>query len=321
MLREGTRFRDYHLNVCSNFGGLGDMIARLPAIKYAHDHFRQLHMNVYWHDYFIDVAKLLLPETDRLRHKTLSEMAWADDKIPLTDFSPRHISSFSMHLTEHAYLMLINRIPVKDRHLWYLQAPPLVSERLDKVLFEDPPGKFIGITLGYTALTRAWPTEEINKVIRWCAERELTPVLLGSSQKSNVGNGNGIQAKFDLDEIDQDFCINIIDKTTLIEALCVIQKCKAIIGVDNGLLHLASCTSTPVVWGFTSVLPEHRLPYLPASHRHAVVLPDDNLSCTGCQSKAYFVRHEFKYCLYKDYACTKQMLGEKFIDALKGLGL
>lgn len=314
MLREGTRFKDYTLNVCSNFGGLGDMLARLPAVKYAHDHYKQLHMTVYWHDYFVELAQVLLPETARLRHKTLTEMAWADEKIPLIDFAPRAVSSFAMHLTEHAFIMLTNRIMEEDRHLWYLQAP-----RLPCPMPVAAPGKYLVITTGFTASARAWPAPEINKVIAWSASKGYTPVLIGTTARSDVGNGSGVQAVFDLDAIDHKACLNLIDRTSLVDALAIMQRGVAVVGVDNGLLHLASCTSTPVMWGFTSVLPKHRLPYLPNTHRHALVLPE--VACAGCQSRAYFVSHDFRECLYGDYQCTKEMTGEKFVDGLVSLGL
>ena len=324
MLRSGTVFREYTLNVCSNFGGLGDMIARCPTFRYMHDNYPHLRMTIYWHDYFVDLARALLPETDRMRHKKLSEMAWADDRVPLLDFSPTHLSSFSMHMTEHAFLMMVNRIPTEDKDLWYLQfrasaTASKLYEIINKRSLSGYKG-YIGITLGFTAPARAWPNGEVEKVVNWCVSNGYKPVLLGSTGKAEVGNGNGIEAKFDLKGISIDKCVNLIDQTTLIEAVGVIQELAAIVGVDNGLLHLASCTTTPVVWGFTSLSPEHRLPYLPSKHKHSVVVPE-GLSCAGCQSKAYFVRHEFKYCMYKDYACTKLMKGEKFVDALVELGL
>lgn len=316
MLRDGTRFRDFHVNVCSNFGGMGDMVARLPAIKYMIEHFQQNIVQVYWHDYFVDVAKLLLPETVRLRHRTLTEMEWADTRVPLLDFSPRHISSFSMHLTQNAFLMITNRVMEERRNMTYLQAPVLdLPRKFDKRLLKNA----VIITTGFTAPAREWPVEHINAVIAWCKRKKYTPVLLGNSQRVDLGNKGGVEASFKTEELHTDGCYNLINKTSLIDAIAIIQRAKAVVGVDNGLLHLASCTPTPVVWGFTSVLAKHRLPTRPEGYKTAYVKPD--VSCYGCQSRAYFVTHDFRKCLYGDYQCTKEMTGNKFIDALVGLGL
>lgn len=319
MLRPDTRLRDYHVNVCSNFGGLGDMIARLPAFKYAVETYENVVMNVYWHDYVLPLVERLLPSTERMRHKKLSDMAFADSKLPLLDFSPTHISSFSMHMTEHAFLMLLNRIPRESKDMWYLQDDRNNSWHTRSTLGLD--GKpFVVLTTGFTAPVREWLPKEVNKVKSWCERKGYVPVLLGSSQPMDVGNGNVIKSGFRMSELDMTGVNNLIDQTSITQALDVMRGAQAVVGVDNGLLHLASCTTTPVVWGFTSLVPEHRLPYLPGTHRHEVVIPK-KLSCAGCQSKVYFARHEFKYCMYGDNACVTMMKGELFIEALERLGL
>jgi ADP-heptose:LPS heptosyltransferase len=114
----------------------------------------------------------------------------------------------------------------------------------------------------------------------------------------------------------------IREKTTLIEAGNIIAGAQVICGLDNGLLHLAGCTDTPIVAAYTTVRPEHRLPYRHGSLGSGcyVVEPDEDLACRFCQSNMDFeFTHDFRDCFYKDFKCTKQITADKFIRKLDEL--
>jgi ADP-heptose:LPS heptosyltransferase len=100
----------------------------------------------------------------------------------------------------------------------------------------------------------------------------------------------------------------------LIEALAIINKASLLVGVDNGLMHLAACgeNGTPIVGGYTTINPEYRdLPNLRES-----IEPDEELSCRFCQSKYNFAfLHDFRTCMYGDLKCVSQMTAGKFIKA------
>jgi ADP-heptose:LPS heptosyltransferase len=55
--------------------------------------------------------------------------------------------------------------------------------------------------------------------------------------------------------------IDLRDASPLLESLKIINYAKFIVGVDNGLFHLAGLTQTPIVAGYTTVAPELRMPY------------------------------------------------------------
>jgi hypothetical protein len=82
-------------------------------------------------------------------------------------------------------------------------------------------------------------------------------------------------------------------------------------------------SSVPIVAGFTSVKPEHRIPYRYGEFGrdfYPVTVP--NLDCNGCQSSMYFVvptTHDFRLCYFGDYRCVKELTADLYWDKLKPL--
>jgi len=96
-----------------------------------------------------------------------------------------------------------------------------------------------------------------------------------------------------------------------------------VVGIDGGLLHLAGTTAVPIVYGMTHVEPRCR-PIVRGGQRNwnVVHVTPRNLGCSGCQSNwTLMFRHDFRFCLYKDYACTSALHAEDFINGLTALGL
>lgn len=309
MLREGFQARPAHIRLISNYGGLGDMIARLPAIKYAIETYTHLSIDVYWQDYCLDLMKLLLPETDRLKHYKASEAKYFGPGALVT-FDPNRVTSLGLHLTDVAFLILMDRLPPDDKAKRYPQAPLIKSELAPK----EP---YIVFTTAYTAKVREWPFKEVNSLAKRCKEQGYTPVLLGSTKPQEIGNGALIKGNID-DQVDKGLFLDLTNQTTLTEALGIIQKGSAVLGVDNGLLHLAHCTSTPVVMGFTSVEARLRLPSRPQGKTLTIEAAVD---CYGCQSKCNFIMFDFKKCIFADYLCTTTMTSDRFETALKMISI
>jgi ADP-heptose:LPS heptosyltransferase len=319
-LRPGLGFKSRFLNIACNYGGFGDMLARLPAIKFMREQFPHVTGNVYWHDYFVPLAEFLLPSTPTLVHRKFSDLDKANKNIPLVDFTGERLTSLSLHLVDHAFLILMDRVPEADQSA-YIKAPLVPLARTD-LLINEP---YVILTCGFTSKTREWQAKHINATALELRKRGITPVFLGSEQKPELGNesllpddpmhdGKAKPPTFD-SSIDYSVGVNLINKTSLIEALGVIQGATAIMGVDNGLLHLASCTNTAVVWGFTSLEPRKRLPL---SHGpQGIVFPVEKLSCFGCQSKAFNVNHDWRRCPFGDYQCLEHMTADKFMSTLE----
>jgi ADP-heptose:LPS heptosyltransferase len=308
-LRPNTKFKEKHLNICSNYGGLGDHLARLTAIRHLKEHYDHVRATVYWHDYFVEIAKILVPESEMLRHKGISAMAYADTSVPLIDFAPREITSLSMNLVDHAFINILQHHP-KDEDYVY---PKYVST-WDGGIDIDGFGDYIVVTPCFTSNTRKWPAQEINKVLTGINKLGFKSVLLGDYRPKVLGNGSTVNGNIP-EGLDLNLAsLNLIGQTNLVDCLEIISHARLVVGVDNGLLHLTACTNTPAVWGFTSVEWQHRLP---KGVKTETVLPD--VSCYGCQSRCFFVSQDFTKCMFEDYLCTTQMKAEKFLHRVKNI--
>jgi ADP-heptose:LPS heptosyltransferase len=306
-LRPNLGFQPQAFNVCSNWGGMGDLIARLPALRYIHENYAHVSMNVFWHDYFVPLAELLLPSTPRLVHWKFSEMPKANERQPLVSFTPDRVNSLSLNLTTVAFLILLDRLPPTADDMKYTLAPD--------VPVSVPSEPYVVVTCGFTAPAREWLPKHVNETAKAIKDLGYLPVFMGSAKPQELGNRSKIEAAFS-EEIDYSIGLNLIDQTSLVEAVGVLQKAEAVVGIDNGLLHLASCTPTPVIWGFTSVEPGVRLP-VSNGPQGVIVPPRKQVPCGGCQSRQFYVKHDWRQCPFNDYLCLDYMRSDFFITELK----
>ncbi len=326
-----------HLNVISSRGGLGDNIARLPAYRHMIYGPDQEHVSatIYVQDYVIDLVEYLLPPGPRLSYKKLSTAPW-ELKKPIIEFDMERLGTLHMHLTDHAFLILMDQMPPNQESRAYPKAP-LVNLSNPALRALGP--EVVIFTTDFTAESRQWLPVHINTLAKKCRVAGLTPVLLGTTKPLDTGAGDFIEARRD-DGIKSDLFIDLRDKTTLIEALGVMQRAKAVVGVDNGLLHLAHCTGTPIVMGLTTIIPEQVVPVRGSwgsdgvggatwSHendrweRELTKVLKAQVPCYGCQSRGFAINTDWRECVMPErrYACTLTMTAERFWQALQELGV
>jgi ADP-heptose:LPS heptosyltransferase len=282
-------------------GGLGDNIARLPAIRTLAEVAPHVIAHVTVPDYFIDLAKHLLPETSTRKYFSFTEAETDENLLRL----PRFRSSGSWHTTlksplvDHAFHMLIDMQPRSDTDRFY----PQIAQRFART-------RHVIVCTGYTADVRAWPAPIINEVTAWLRSENYTPIFLGA--RGHRAGPPSVRATFD-DGIDVSFGVDLRDKTTLIEALDWINKSAAIVGLDNGLLHLAGCTTVPIVASYTNVDPRHRTPHRPVGTTKTLTAP----GCGHCQTNTHMVlTYDFRQC-YQGKTCAADIPGSAYISALK----
>jgi len=70
--------------------------------------------------------------------------------------------------------------------------------------------------------------------------------------------------------------------------------------------------------GFTTLLPEHRLPVREAGLTEVL---EAQVPCNGCQSRGFAINHDWRKCIFDDYACTLTLTAERFFEKLKILGV
>lgn len=295
-------------------GGMGDSIARLPAVRYIIDsapHIKSFRLFV--QDYFVETAAMLL-NSHKVTVFGLAQMQQELTERPSTHAAwtaSEHHTTLKTHLTDHAFHVLADCQPLDPSVKSYLQFSALPE-------YEGLPEKYVVITTGFTAPVREWMPEEVNKVTDWLLLRDITPVFLGK-QESNFLGTNKTDAWF-REEIRYDKGINLIDKTTIPEAAAIMAKALAVCGVDNGLLHLAACVDANILSAYTTVHPIHRIPYRPSSHVKATYVITPDSTCTFCQTKMSNVYgNDFRLCYYNDYKCVKGIKGEQFTNILEAI--
>ena len=324
MFRNGTTIEQFNVRIDLNYGGLGDLLARLPAIRYAYNQWPHLNMYVFCYDYSYKLLEACLkPFNDRVylmpfsAQKRWLERSWCA-RMAALDFTPTMITGVRMHLTEQGFITICDKTPHNTKEWNYLQ-PDLTNIDVSEY---NIPESYGVLCTERTAPVREWPAQEVNKVARWMLQNKITPVFLGKSSNELGADKGQVETQSEVKPLEG--VLDLRDQTSLLEATKILANAKFVAGVDNGLLHLASLSDVPTIWGFTTVEPEQRLPYRHGSQRYRAltVEPDKTLDCRYCQSNQHFVMVEgrpwnYKNCMYGDQLCTTQMTAGKFIRQIK----
>jgi ADP-heptose:LPS heptosyltransferase len=114
--------------------------------------------------------------------------------------------------------------------------------------------------------------------------------------------------------------MDLTNQTSLLEAGGLLAKAHLVLGVDNGLLHLAACSDVPILAGFTTVEPWLRTPVRQGvdAKDYWTLEPPEELDCRFCQSSWNFMGDwRFTKCFYGDLACVKSLSAERWIERLE----
>jgi ADP-heptose:LPS heptosyltransferase len=304
-----------HVYFFLNKSGLGDQISRLTIFNYILKHYPHVKLKVIAPDYFIDLGKHCLPEirwytfaqSQQLKRRFGHELCIAADKDGLTPMR--------MPLVFQAYAAMCDEIPMEPENWNYVRCPIIdVSEF-------NLPENFIVIPIMHTTPVREFPVRVIQDIIDFALLNSITPILVGKNEAAAL-NGTVLRGftRLDIESQVAKGAISLIDKTTTIQLASIMSKAKAVIGLDNGLLHLAATTDVPIVYGLTTVDPKTRIPYRNGVYgwNTQIVTPPETLPCRYCQTKMNFVYdHDFKFCYFGHTDCIEKMNSQNYIDALK----
>ena len=177
--------------------------------------------------------------------------------------------------------------------------------------------KYVVMTPGATTPTRQMLPSVFNKISEHLNEKEILPVYLGDRDMQ------GRVLHFD-ERYDLSLGLNLIGMTTLLDAAKIMQGSSAVIGIDNGLLHLAGTTDATIIYGFTMTGPTQRRIHRKNGHTVELYADKEKLPCLFCQeSVRFFTDHNFTNCIYQENepACVKALNAETWIaniDAVLG---
>jgi ADP-heptose:LPS heptosyltransferase len=296
-------------------GGLGDSIARLPAIVYILQHCPHVKsIRLFAQDYFREIVEHLFP-VEQVKFVGYSQIKEELKRQPSEAYMGTDIrqhSTLHTHLTHHAFHTIVDTQPMHISSYNYpqlnLNILPTKLNLLNK--------SYAVITTGFTAPVREWLPSEINKVAQWFNLKGITPVFLG--KKQNEFREGGITEATFSEGIDYSLGINLIDSTSLLEAAKIMAGAKVVVGIDNGLLHLAGMTQVPIVAGYTSVSAYNRMPIRNGMIGWNTRMVTPSVGCSPCQSQALLhFNFDYRTCYYGDYACIPTMTAQKFIKELE----
>lgn len=302
-------------------GGIGDHVASLVAVDYAINKYPHITPIVWVPAGMKDFAINVLPYKTDVR--SLHELTFNYDRdLPTKTTKWDGVTSpMKIHCVDYAFLKLLDENPsIEHKNYLRVKFNKVRTNKGIRNLINQ--SQYVVITAGYTAEVREFPTKEINRIVNFIKSKGLEVVFLGQNN-TKTGTGHVISANFS-GEINFDAGINLINETTLLEAALIMHHSRAVVGVDNGLMHVAGCTAANIIGGFTTVSPEIRKPVRSNSlnHRFWTVTPDESLDCRFCQEKTNFLyEHDYRNCIHKgqekERTCVKQMTADKFIYHLE----
>ncbi len=316
MFRQDGKFKPKtkYVNCILMNGGVGDHMASLVAINYIMKQYTWIKLLIYMPDFLVEFARHVLPYGSNVIPYSEMEKKYDNTKTTITTKWDGITSPMKTSLLDYAFAKLCDEKP-SIFHQNYLKIRP---DEIDISKIRVPETKYVVITAGYTAEVREFKAKYINKIANYIYDKGYQVVFLGQT-KTATGGKFVIEGKFN-EEIDFNWTYNLIDKTSLLQAAKIMGNAKAVIGVDNGLLHVAACTDVTIIGGFTTVTPDIRLPvrHDTLGWNYLTVEPDKDLGCRFCQVKTNFLYgHNYIKCIYKDNLCTDQMTDTKFINHLE----
>lgn len=299
-------------------GGMGDNLCHLPSLVWIAKNCPWIHGRVWIASMLVDVFSNIISQTGNENWEVkpiekFDELCENGTRIRGRAYVPeggkinyQFANGTGGHLVDVGFIDNTNTFP-----------PPEGGDVFPVINFAGGtccdyqiyPKKYVVFTTGAVSPARTVPGHYWNPLISYVKAKGLEPVFLGTSKMVEINvkfpDGCNYQDGFDLR-----------NKTTVMEAAWIMNNSAAVVGLDNGLIQLASFTEAPIVCAYNMVHPSQRVPKRTVGKWKTIFLSRDELACTGCQTfmKLIAPPHDFKRCLYGDLRCI-HLLFEN--DALK----
>ncbi|MGD2150111.1 MAG: glycosyltransferase family 9 protein [Desulfobacterales bacterium] len=168
------------------------------------------------------------------------------------------------------------------------------------------PEKFVIISPGTSKrrLTKTWQKEKFAQLILLLKEKYgLYSVLVGGAD--NKTENNKIIEILEQKKPGKD--VDILDLTGKVDLAClcsVIKEATLFVGIDSGVMHMASSLNIPVVGLFGPTDPF----YVGPQNKKSIVVREESMECVPCY---------LKNCKHRD--CMKNLSVSKVFDGCKEL--
>jgi ADP-heptose:LPS heptosyltransferase len=321
-------------NFVLNHGALGDIITSLPAIIQARRAAPSMTLKVWVPGWQLDFHRHLLAPYGEFDVRDLAEFPLKKAERVELDVGPMSLNAAiknthtrnRVHMVDYAFGCLTDSRPESMHQRSYPTLAPLGRYGSAAV----PSGKYVVFPVGATSDNKLFRASVMVPILQWCVENGYKPVLVGTKEsRTNAQTADGklekIVIRDQADMIPNTLlfeCLDLREKTTLLELRDICGYADAVVGVDGGTLHVAGTTDVPIVYASGTTLPKHR--YIARggdpSYKIRYVGPRD-LECAGCQSNWILTSWDFRFCAYGDNACMEKLHHEDFIAGLVELGL
>lgn len=300
-----------------NTFAMGDAIAAAPVVKYAIENFYTTPES------YLVVAKKqfrsffpFVPDSNFSDYDDKSRRIWGvPDGFAIGALNKKNEARIvrntpkSMHLSTYASLAFLDRIiPVSE--LNYVQLNPV-----DITHFNIDFTSCVILVCSYRDETRMWRAEHMLDTARWLKLVGLTPVFVGKTDMDHTA-AEHLRPKSSLPDDISKFGIDLRNKTTIEELATIFRYARAVCGVDSGPIHLAGTTDIPIICGYTSVAPEHRIPTRHKGKTYTITAP---IECIGCESRWRSNYWNYEKCFYEHAECSKQLTAARFISVLQDI--
>lgn len=317
--RPGTELPVITVNFVFQGNGMGDYIGYLPALRWNALNSTNIHGRVFVMKRLVELVSNFLHQfcnwevfdIDMLNKMNLAPSVMRGPGITMNGVKYSQLANGTGgHLVDLGFIYFCNMFPTPKG--W--DTFPVLKFVDEKIPHGLDPKSYIVLTPGAVADNRSVPGHAWNPMIDWAQNKGLTPVVLGVSEISK-----NFKVKYS-DGLDYKRVLNLIDKTTVMEAALIMKHSAATVGLDNGLINVAACTNAPIVAGYSMVHPDDRRPKRVSGKWEEIFIPREELACTGCQTymKNLFP-HTFNHCLYGDNACIELLFKDNsrlWIEAL-----
>lgn len=288
-------FNKNKINIVINCSALGDTICGIPIIKalLRENRLNKILCNGKW----AELMKLLdIPP----------EMIFFMNENGLTEFDPNDLIMAPFYLENRAPY----RIHLTDFFSYNVSYAVLTGwEKSTKIDDSKLHGRLIDkkyiVLQGSTRLrSRTLLPVEWDKIKNHALQSGLDVIVLGAKEDAIIYDYTGCNSSY----------IGCDLKTSI--TLC--RDASAVLGVDGGLIYIASLTDVPIVAGYTFVDPLYRAPY-----RHGMIGWNFRTiaprgECSYCTNSlcAYGIEFDVKCPREIDFDCMKTLCGDDFITEL-----
>lgn len=326
------------IGIICDTGAVGDTVASLVAIKGLYD--RKQIYKLFVPKRFYDLFKLVFEEGVMVELEGVTKIV---PKAEVTPDIPEHVinpttgdAQFLDYPVDPRWSVVSLNSPaltpihatLVDHFTFNLGRYILREDERDYVRVDEAKlgpalveGDYVVLAYGATTEHRKMLPEVSSGLRDYFLGRGMKVVLLGrSDHELQVFAKTAEKTRPSFDGLDRTGCVDLIDKTTLVESLGVLARAKMVLGVDGGLIHLAGMTDTAIVAGFTTVDPYYRPIHRHGARNWNMRMVEPTSDCRYCQTNTFLTYAiNFHRCQTGTKECMYSLTLDKWITQIEAL--